>query len=84
MKKIINIKEFKYGQAYEKDFDNFVPIWAEYWKAKDPVTMLYSQMITSTRLLQLAIIADSDLKLLDKTCKNKMIKELEATINMLK
>lgn len=40
--------------------------------------------MTSTRLLQLAIIADSDFEMLDKDCKKKIICELKATINMLK
>ena len=68
----------------EQDFENFLPIWAGFWKEKDPITMLYSQMITSTRLLQLAIMADTDYKLLDRNCKKKIIAELKATIDMLK
>ena len=58
MKKIINIKELAYSKSYENDFEDFIPIWAEYWKEKDPMTTLYSQIITSTRLLQLEIICE--------------------------
>lgn len=84
MGKIIDIKELAYCKSYEKDFEDFVQIWAEYWKEKDPLTLLYRQIMTSTRLLQLAIIADSDFEMLDKDCKKKIICELKATINMLK
>ena len=65
MGKIIDIKELAYSKSYEKDFEDFVQIWAEYWKEKDPLTLLYRQIMTSTRLLQLAIIADSDFEMLE-------------------
>ena len=84
MKKIINIEDLRHNKEYDKLLEEFTPIWKKYWDNKEPVLMLSGQMYVSTRLLQLAIIADKDFKFLDKKCKEVIIKELEATIKLLK
>lgn len=83
MKKIIDINEYKAGQEFEKDFEEFVPLWAEYWNRKKPEIVIVSQMLTITRLLQFALKADAKFGILDKKCKQIIKTELEKIIKLL-
>lgn len=84
MKKITKIDEFLFDKETEENFENFIPIWQGYWNDKAPSQMLLGQVITSSRLLQLAIIANMKFDMLDKKQKLIIKKDLESIINQLK
>lgn len=81
MNKIINIKEYIIDKNLEKVLEDFIPIWKEYWDDNDD--LIFGQMFVSTRLLQLAVIADEEHKHLDKKCKRAIILELREIIKLL-
>ena len=84
MKKIISIQEFLTDKEFENYFEKFIPIWKNYWENIEPISKIFGQMLTSTRLLQLAITASIQNDFLDKKTKNIIIKKLENIINLLK
>lgn len=81
--KVVNMKEFAFGKEMENDFEEFLPIWKNFWETKNIVTSLFNQIMTSTQLLLAAIITAKRFKALDKKCKIMIKKELEAIIAML-
>ncbi len=81
--KVVNMKEFAFGKEIENDFEEFLPIWKNFWETKNIVTSLFNQIMTSTQLLLAAIITAKRFKILDKKCKIMIKKELETIISML-
>ena len=81
--KVVYMKEFAFGKEMENDFEEFLPIWKNFWETKNIVTSLFNQIMTSSQLLLAAIITAKRFKILDKKCKIMIKKELEAIIAML-
>lgn len=83
MNKISTLKEFKFKKEFNSSFDEFLPIWRNYWEAIDIGVSLLNQISTALLLAQCAIIQANKFKMLDKKCK-KMLKEwLEYLIKQL-
>ncbi|DAA84914.1 TPA: hypothetical protein CPT87_07205 [Candidatus Gastranaerophilales bacterium HUM_5] len=81
--KVVDMKEFAFGKEMENDFEEFLPIWKNFWETKNIVTSLFNQIMTSSQLLLASIITAKRFKALDKKCKIMIKKELEAIIAML-